>query len=439
MTYEEAVSYIGDIPKFTSKSDPAETRELMKRLSAPQESFRIVHVAGTNGKGSVSAMLSSALYDAGVKTGLFSSPHLVDIRERIAVNNEICGREEFLAAFCRVKGVVDEMQADGHPHPAYFEFLFAMGMLIFREKGVETAVLETGLGGRLDATNLVEAPELTVITSIGLDHTKYLGNTVEQIAFEKAGILKKGCPVVFDARNEKTAKVIRERAKELGCPMYEVTEDRILEPSLVGNTVDFSVKSLYHNNVRLILPFPALYQTVNGTIALLSAELLPELAGVPAGKVAESFSGTRWPGRMQEAERNVYLDGAHNADGIRELVRTVQLIGGEEPVLLFSQMRDKDSVSSAAELTRIPWKKVVLTSVPGAAAHKPEELRRTFLEAGIAPERILVIPDPEEAFRSAKAERTDEGKLFCAGSLYLIGELLKINGKNRSRREEGES
>lgn len=433
MTYEEAVSYIGNIPKFTSKSDPAETRELMKRLSDPQESFRIVHVAGTNGKGSVSAMLGAALRSAGVKTGLFTSPHLVDIRERIAVNGEICGREEFLAAFCRVYDVIGEMQAEGHPHPAYFELLFAMGMLIFREKGVETAVLETGLGGRLDATNLVEAPELTVITTIGLDHTKYLGNTVEEIAAEKAGILKKGRPVVFDARNEKTARIIREKAAELGCPTYEVTEDRIMEPSLLGNTVDFSVKSLYHNHVRLILPFPALYQTVNGTIALLSAELLPELSGVPLEEITDSFSRTIWPGRMQETEDGVYLDGAHNADGIRELVRTVKLIGGEEPLLLFSQMRDKDAVSAAAELAVIPWKKIVLTNVPGGAGHTPEELRQSFLDAGIPSGCITLVPDPEEAFRSAIKEKAPDGKLFCAGSLYLIGELLRISGQTASR------
>lgn len=425
MTYEEAVSYIGEIPKFTKKNSPLDTKELMKRLHHPERDYRVIHVAGTNGKGSVSAMLGKALLDSGVKTGLFTSPHLVDIRERIRVNGHICGREEFLAAFCRVKEAVDEMEKEGYPHPAYFEMLFAMGALIFSRQGVETAVLETGLGGRLDATNLVESPELTVITSIGLDHTRYLGNTVEEIASEKAGILKENCPVVFDARNKKAGAVILERAAELHCPVYEVTEERIGTPSLKGNTVDFSVKSLYHSNVKLTLPFPALYQTVNGAVALLSAELLPELKGMPIESIAESFSHTIWQGRMEEREPGVYLDGAHNPDGIRELMRTVRLIGGDRPVLLFSQMKDKDSRSAAREIAGIPWKKVILTEVPGGGGHTPEELKTYLQEAGIPEEKLEILSEPLVAYKRAKELKAPGGKVFCAGSLYLIGELLK--------------
>lgn len=425
MTYEEAVGYISEIPKFSKKSNPEETRALLRELDYPERSFRVIHIAGTNGKGSVSAMLHRALVDAGVITGLFTSPHLCDIRERIVIGENMCGREEFLSAFLLVRKKVERLAGQGIPHPAYFEFLFAMAMVLFREKGVETAVLETGLGGRLDATNVVEHPELTVITSIGIDHTKYLGNTIEEIAAEKAGILKKGCPAVFDGRDQFAARVIRERCRALSVPYYEITEQSVGEIAIHGNTVDFSCKSLYDDTVTMTLPFPAPYQAVNGAIALLSAELLPELKDVPRDEILRSFSRTVWRGRMQEVESGIYLDGAHNPDGIRELISAVKLIGGDRPHLLLAQMTDKDTAAAAKCLPGVSWGGVTLTEIPGASCRKTGELRQILLDAGIPGEIIAEERDPIEAYKKAKEKRKG-AKLFCAGSLYLIGELLKL-------------
>lgn len=424
MNYREAVSYIEEIPKFTTKSSPEATRSLMKRLGDPQERFRTVHVAGTNGKGSVCAMLSGALIDAGIRTGVFTSPHLVDVRERIVVDHEVCDEEAFLRAFCRVREAADAMRPEGYAHPAYFEFLYAIGMLIFEERRIDYAVIETGLGGRLDATNIVEKPVLTVITSIGPDHMKYLGHTVQEIAGEKAGIIKHGCPVVYDASDIRVRQVIEKRAGELNAPCFAICENTVNSVEIHGNSVDFSCESLYDGSVSIRLPFPAFYQAINGAIAFRAAELLPPLKAAGKEAVIKSFAKTVHPGRMQELSPGVFLDGAHNEPGIRELVRTVRAIGGKRPVLLFAQMADKDLAASAALLAEIPWERIVVTSIPESRVHTPEEIRDAFLTRGVPAERILTEPDPMTAYRLAKGLRSEGEILFCAGSLYLMGLLI---------------
>lgn len=427
MTYSDAVSYIERIPKFTKKNDLAHTRCLLSLLGDPEDSFRAVHIAGTNGKGTVSALLARALQSAGEKTGLFTSPHLIDIRERIAVDGAICTEEEFARAFEKVLAAVKVLESDGEPHPAYFEFLFAMGMVIFAEHQVSYGVIETGLGGRLDATNILKQPELIVLTSIGLDHTKYLGNTIEEIAGEKAGILKSGSPVVYDAFDEKARAVIRARCEELQVPYTEVLPQDISNVRIHEDAVDFSCKGDYDDNVSLCLPFPALYQARNGAVAYRAAERLIPLGRERKALIQESFSHTVWRGRMQQAAPNVYLDGAHNADGIKAFVSTVREIGKSRPVLLFSQMADKDCHAAALALSEIPWKAVVLTTIPGGGGHSEATLRKAFAEAGFAAEHVLFLPDIAEAYHTAKTLREENGRLFCAGSLYLIGELLTFS------------
>lgn len=210
-TYEETVERILEIPKFTTKNTLAHTREFLNRLGNPQNRFRVIHVAGSNGKGSVCAYIDSVLRMAGKKTGLFTSPHLVHLEERFALEGKPCSQQDFVHAADEVEQVVLAMEQDGLPHPTFFEYVFAMGMVIFAHGQVEYAVVETGLGGRLDATNIVEHPLLTVITSISLEHTEILGNKLEEIAAEKAGILKWGVPVVYDASQPKAEIVIEKK------------------------------------------------------------------------------------------------------------------------------------------------------------------------------------------------------------------------------------
>lgn len=214
MTYSEAVDYILEIPKFTKKNDAVHTKTFLKYLGNPQESLKVIHVAGTNGKGSVCAYLDGMLRSEGKRTGLFTSPHLVKINERIAVDGEPVSDGEFCRAFDAALAAVKMMEAEGLSHPTFFEFLLGMALYTFRRSGTEYAVLETGLGGRLDATSAVEPPLVCVITSIGYDHMQYLGDTIEQIAAEKAGIIRPGVPVFYASSSEESDRVIEKDGGE---------------------------------------------------------------------------------------------------------------------------------------------------------------------------------------------------------------------------------
>ena len=250
MNYEEAVAYIEETPKFTKKNSLEHTKECLRRLGNPQEKFKVIHVAGTNGKGSTCAFLTSILREAGYSCGLFTSPHLVKINERFQINEVNIDDDTFLKAFERVKVLADELVAEGSYHPTYFEMLFLMGMVIFAEAGVDYVTLETGLGGRLDATTAVENPVACVITSISLDHMQFLGNTVREIAGEKAGIIVPGVPVIYDGNDKDAAEVIAAKAKELGSPAYKVIQ---AGAKVLGNNkdgIDFSLEDDYYGDKK---------------------------------------------------------------------------------------------------------------------------------------------------------------------------------------------
>ena len=277
MNYEEAVAYIEETPKFTTKNKLEHTKECLRRLGNPQDSFRVIHVAGTNGKGSTCAFLTSILREAGYSCGLFTSPHLVVINERFQINEQNIDDASFLRAFEKVKALSEELVAEGNYHPTYFEMLFLMGMVIFQEAGVDYVILETGLGGRMDATTSVENPLACVITSISFDHMQYLGNTIEAIAGEKAGIIVPGVPVIYDGNDERAAGVIRTRAEELGSPYYQVTrgETEIIRTTVSG--IDFSFRNGYYDDTVFSIPFIAEYQVMNSALALQTIQALKEV------------------------------------------------------------------------------------------------------------------------------------------------------------------
>lgn len=238
-TYEEAAAYIEEIPKFTKKHTLEHTKTFLKRLGNPAADRKIVHVAGTNGKGSVCAYLQAILMAEGKRTGFFTSPHLVSVNERIRVDNIQIDNETFLKVFRKVLKIVRQMVEDGIEHPSYFEFLFGMGMTAFAETDVEYIILETGLGGRLDATNAIDNPALAIITSISLDHTAILGDTIEKIAGEKAGIIKPGVPVFFDGSSKKAAEVIKAKASELAYLVEKLRKMRMKFRKFTANILHF--------------------------------------------------------------------------------------------------------------------------------------------------------------------------------------------------------
>ena len=223
--YKEAVDYILKIRRFTKKNSLKNTERLLDALDNPQNGIKFIHVAGTNGKGSVCAYINQILLTAGKSTGLFTSPHLVKINERIRINNEEISDDEFYECYTDVMQAIERLPKEEYYHPSFFEFIFLMALDAFHKAGVEYAVLETGLGGRLDATNVIRNPIITVITKIALDHTEILGNTISEIAYEKAGIIKEKIPVVFSDDNPESTEVILKRADALNADAYGVKNE----------------------------------------------------------------------------------------------------------------------------------------------------------------------------------------------------------------------
>lgn len=426
MNYEEAVAYIEETPKFTTKNSLEHTKECLRRLGNPQEKFRVIHVAGTNGKGSTCAFLTSILREAGYSCGLFTSPHLVKINERFQINEVMISDEVFLQAFQKVKALSDELVAEGSYHPTYFEMLFLMGMVIFADAGVDYVTLETGLGGRLDATTAVENPVACVIVSISFDHTQYLGNTIEEIAFEKAGILVPGVPVIFDGNNEKAAAVIRKRAEELQSPAFEVrlSDTRVIRTSQEG--IQFALEDEHYAGAVFTIPFIAKYQVMNGALALKTMEVLQETLPVSVKQIQEGMAKTRWQGRMETVLPGVIVDGAHNEDGVEKFVETAEHFQKEYPLtLLFSAVDDKDYQDMIKTIcSRIAFRHVVVTQVGGYRMVPAETLGQIFKEMGCS--NVEVCEEIPEAFARANQAKGEDGMLFCVGSLYLVGEIKDV-------------
>ena len=422
MNYTEAVDYIETIPKFTVKHPPEHTRELLSRLGNPQEGIKIIHVAGTNGKGSVCAYLNAMLLAGGKKTGLFTSPHLVRINERFQINGEDVSDEQFLDAFLKVEKAAKEYEAEGEGHPSYFETLFLMGMLIFKEAGVEYLVMETGLGGRLDATNVVEKPLACIITSISRDHAEYLGDTLEAIAGEKAGIIKAGVPVIYDASQPGPASVIAAKAKEMGSPAWPMEPSfyEMKTQSREGITFTFAYPG--GEKAELVIPYVAKYQMMNASLAFYTMHILQDVHDIPKNVLAEGLSKIKWPCRMEMAAPGVIIDGAHNEDGIAQFVSTAGYFAKENEItILFTAVADKHYHEMIGEICEgIHPSHVVATQIDGSRVVPAEVLAEDFRKAGCTD--VCAEPEIGAAYEKALGKK-GSGMLFCVGSLYLAGEL----------------
>ena len=437
MNYTEAVDYIETIPKFTVKHPPEHTRELLSRLGNPQEGIKIIHVAGTNGKGSVCAYLNAMLLAGGKKTGLFTSPHLVRINERFQINGEDVSDEQFLDAFLKVEKAAKEYEAEGEGHPSYFETLFLMGMLIFKEAGVEYLVMETGLGGRLDATNVVEKPLACIITSISRDHTEYLGDTLEAIAGEKAGIIKAGVPVIYDASQPGPASVIAAKAKEMGSPAWPMEPSfyEMKTQSREGITFTFAYPG--GEKAELAIPYVAKYQMMNASLAFYMMHILQDVHDIPKNVLAEGLSKIKWPCRMEMAAPGVIIDGAHNEDGIAQFVSTAGYFAKENEItILFTAVADKHYHEMIGEICEgIHPSHVVATQIDGSRVVPAEVLAEDFRKAGCTD--VCAEPEIGAAYEKALGKK-GSGMLFCVGSLYLAGELKAYLAKrNGLRIQEG--
>ncbi len=430
-SYEEAVNYILDVPRFTKKNVPEDTERFFDFLGRPGERAKIVHVAGTNGKGSVCAFVTSVLERAGISTGLFSSPHLVDIRERFRLNGEMISREAFASCLNRVMDSLELFRAEtgkAEYHPTFFELLFFMGMLWFSDQKAEAIVLETGMGGRLDATNVVRRPAVCVITRIGLDHMEYLGDTKEKIAAEKAGIIKPRVPVVFWDEDPSVSRVIVEKAKKIDAETIPVSEEEVGFFNFKNKTVDFSMRSGYYEYIRVCLHTPAVYQRQNAALAVRALEVLngklmqePEAAKrITREAIEEGLSAAHWSGRMEEVLPGVLIDGAHNEDGVHAFLESVRHDGCEgRRSLLFSVVSDKRAGRMAEQILESGlFSRIVAAPMKSGRSLTREQLDEIWMG------QAELYDSPEKAFDTLIREKGKKDMVYAAGSLYLAGQLL---------------
>lgn len=504
ITYQEITSYLLSIPKFTTKHTMEDTCGFYRYMGSPCAESRIIHVAGTNGKGSVCTYLRSILEQCGHHTALFVSPHLISVRERFLFDGSMVSEESFCTAFFTVadklcayenghaagtEGVQAEQDAakvqdvpdNGHVpgagcppsaesmdrifaklrglsyHPSFFEMLFFMFLECRETAQADYVILETGLGGRLDATNCMPRKELCVITRIALDHTEYLGKTTGEIAREKAGIFRELTPAVCLLSDEESAEAERICAGKLQAPVEFVDSRDFKIDEITNKSIAFSYQSVYDDSISFLLSTTACYQAENAALAVRAVEVLAghekkaavqtirvpneesayRVADKPArfeypsvDKLRKGIYAAQWEGRMEEVLPDVFLDGAHNEDGMRALLTTVKRTGsGLHNVLILAIVADKRYERMAEMIAQSGlFFRVYVTSAGGERALAPEVLAEVLERSGQA--HCTIWKQPEQAFSQCLRERRADERVYAAGSLYLIGRIKAYLGRN---------
>jgi dihydrofolate synthase/folylpolyglutamate synthase len=409
----QAIAWVFDLQKFGIKFGLSSTLDLLARLDLPFEAGRYLHIAGTNGKGSVAAMLSAVLTRAGYPVGLFTSPHLVDFRERFRLRDREISAARVLSLINQVRRVV----AASEP-PTFFEFITAMALLYFHQEKAAPVILEAGLGGRLDATNIVQ-PLVSVITNIAHDHHEHLGRGLLQIAAEKAGIIKPGVPLVTMARQQRVLELFRQRCRELGAPLYLGGVDFAARGGPAGK---FRYRGLHQELSGLSLPLQGRHQYGNAALALAVLELLAD-RGFPAPEKAirEGLQATRWPGRLEQLAQDprIILDGAHNPAAARSLAQALKQprVNGRL-ILVLGVMADKDVDGILAGL--LPLAQLVIFTQPRyfRAAVTADLLQRAEAYGLTA----LSVPVVAEAIQKAQSLAGPQDRIVITGSLFTVGE-----------------
>lgn len=422
-SYEEAVQYILNIPKFTSKNPMENTRHFMKCLGNPQDQAKTIHVAGTNGKGSVCAILAKILLENGKTVGMFTSPHLVRVNERIRIDGMELSDEEFTEIFTSVLCEVQRMEQEGYDHPTFFEFLYGMAMVAFCRKKVEYYIVEAGMGGRNDTTNVVRHPAVTIITAVGKDHMEYLGAELAQIAYEKAGIIKENVPLIYVGTEDIVSRVVEEEAALRTQKITKITKDSYKILKKEKNHIDFSTVYSYDGYDVFQVPFLADYQVENAVVAL---HALLYLEDIPVHDVKRALQHVLWEGRMEPIADGIILDGAHNEPGITEFVKTAEQYPCEgKKYLLFSTVYDKDYQNMIAYIAgHTHFSEIYVTEIKGKRCLQAETIQREFQRHTTVP--VHAYADNEAAWKAACQKRTSRDVLFCTGSLYLVGNIKGI-------------
>jgi dihydrofolate synthase/folylpolyglutamate synthase len=405
---------------------------LMDALGHPERGYAVIHIAGTNGKGSVAAMTESILRACGYKTGLYTSPHLERMEERIRVSGRNIAARKFAERAGQVCAVEEHLLANRKIDRllTYFEFLTACAFLHFSIEKVDVAVIEVGLGGRLDATNVVD-PQVCVVTGIALDHQELLGSSIIEIAGEKAGIIKPGVPVISAARPPEAREVIRNQARQQSAPLIEIDRDcRIRVVREVGPFVSIALKTPARTYPRLRIGLAGMHQARNAALAVNTVEALHSFP-VPAAAVKRGLSKTRWPGRLDEyfLHRRTLFEGAHNAEGARALKNHLVKCEDCEIHIVFGALSDKDIQSMGSMLFPLA-RSIHLTPVANPRTASPAEIAQKLSRFRM---RMRVHRNALTALEAAWDECPRNGLVLVTGSLYLVGELLPLVRENAER------
>ena len=425
MNYTEALNYINDKDKFGSRLGLESIGKLLEKLGNPQDGLKFIHLAGTNGKGSTSAYLSSCIIEAGYSVGLFTSPFLERFNERIALNGKNIPDEALARLTEKISMAADAMVAEGLEHPTTFEIVTALAFLYYNEEKPDYVVLEVGLGGRFDSTNIIKESIASVITTIDYDHIKELGDTLGKIAYQKAGIIKKDGLVISYPQQEEVVEVLEDVSKEMGAELiFSPDSIEILEETDQGSQFNYKFKEKSLNKLKISMIGE--YQIYNASLAISTLLVLRDkgLMDIEDQAIYDGLLKTKWKGRLEVLKREpVFLiDGAHNLQGIENLSKALKLFKYKKLILGVSILKDKDVDNMLKSLIPLA-DTVIATEVEMPRKLAAEKLGEKIEVYG---KKVLVEKDIKKAIEKALEIADKEDMIVFGGSLYLIGEVRKI-------------
>ncbi len=431
MNYDEAIKYIKETAKFGSKYGLERTEKILEILGNPHKHIKTIHVAGTNGKGSTTAMLTSILMDAGYNVGSYISPYIEEFEERIQINRNNIPKEELAEVVTEVSKAVSKVVDLGYVNPTEFEIITCAGFLYFHKKNIDYAVIEVGLGGRLDSTNVI-TPILSIISSISLDHTQILGDTLDKIAHEKAGIIKENVSVILFPQEKVAEDVIEKTCKEKNSKLIKVPRDISEYVAVTSNTLEgkeiktqqINLKNEYIDSYELSLL--GKHQILNSTVVVYAARELMNL-GVKISKdnIINGLKSVQWPGRLEIMKNNplVVIDGAHNIDGIKKLTESIDLYFKYNKLILILGILADKQVEDMIETIAPKAERIISVTPHSDRAELAEDLKIEIEKLGVSCE---AIDSYEEAYKKALSYCNDDDLLLISGSLYMIGDMRKI-------------
>lgn len=425
MRYEEAMKYITEVGNFGSNYGLERTYKLLEYLSNPEKDLKFIHIAGTNGKGSTTSMIAEILMGAGYKVGMYTSPFIEEFEERIQINRNNIPKEKLASLMDEVKAAVDKVIEDGYNHPTEFEIITVLMLLYFKKENIDFGVIEVGLGGTLDSTNVI-TPVLQVITSISFDHTNLLGNTLEEIAGEKAGIIKSGIPTVIYPQKAEALKVIENKCSEMNSKLYIANCDNFKFENVVNEDRPYQLLK-YNNEVDILLPLLGEHQITNLSVAMTSIEVLNNInmTNILLDSIVKSIKNVKWKGRLEVLSKNPYvvIDGAHNIQGIETLSRNIKkYFKYENLYLILGILADKD-VEEMIKVIAPMAKKIYAVTPNSIRAELAEDLKREIIKYN---ENCEAYDDYKEAYLTAINDANENDFVLASGSLYMIGDMRKI-------------